>query len=301
MTPGYTISNENSSVIRSPVRIANLDGRAVIVRDDGFVDIATASQGRFSPSTLAVIAQLDDVRAWFELEAPGVTTVITSDELECSSQLGPVVAAPSQIFAVGLNYRTHAAEMGLTPPAQPMIFAKFASSLAGPNAAFPIVSPRTDWEAELVLVIGRGGRDIALDDALGAIAGYCVGQDVSDRDLQMAGSPAQFSLGKSHRNFAPVGPWITTRDEVSDPNRLRIECQVNGVTFQDSTTQDMVFTVPEIVSYVSMVCELRPGDLIFTGSPHGVGQGQKPPVFLRSGDHVVTTIAGLGTIRNDAE
>ncbi len=283
------------------MRIANVDGRAVIVLKEGFVDIAAVSNGQFASSTREVLAQLADLQSWFSLESPAVTEVIAVDELERSGRLGPVVDAPSQIFAVGLNYRTHAAEMGLTPPSQPMIFAKFASCLAGANATFPIVSPRTDWEAELVLVVGRGGRDIAVGDALDSLAGYCVGQDVSDRDLQMSGSPAQFSLGKSHRNFAPVGPWITTRDEVLDPNDLEIECRVNGVTFQDSTTQDMVFHVPEIVSYVSTVCELRPGDLIFTGSPHGVGQGQKPPVFLRSGDDVVTTIAGLGTLHNHAE
>ncbi len=283
------------------MRIANVDGRAVIVLDEGFVDIAAVSNGRFAASTREVLGQLEDLQSWFALESPTVTEAIAADQLERSGRLGPVVDTPSQIFAVGLNYRTHAAEMGLTPPSQPMIFAKFASCLAGANATFPIVSPRTDWEAELVLVVGRGGRDIAVGDALGSLAGYCVGQDVSDRDLQMSGSPAQFSLGKSHRNFAPVGPWITTRDEVPDPNDLEIECRVNGVTFQDSTTHDMVFHVPEIVSYVSTVCELRPGDLIFTGSPHGVGQGQKPPVFLRSGDDVVTTIAGLGTLRNHAE
>ena len=283
------------------MRIANVDGRAVIVLDEGFVDIAAVSNGRFAASTREVLGQLEDLQSWFALESPTVTEAIAADQLERSGRLGPVVDTPSQIFAVGLNYRTHAAEMGLTPPSQPMIFAKFASCLAGANATFPIVSPRTDWEAELVLVVGRGGRDIAVGDALGSLAGYCVGQDVSDRDLQMSGSPAQFSLGKSHRNFAPVGPWITTRDEVPDPNDLEIECRVNGVTFQDSTTHDMVFHVPEIVSYVSTVCELRPGDLIFTGSPHGVGQGQKPPVFLRSGDNVVTTIVGLGTLRNHAE
>ncbi len=283
------------------MRIANVDGRAVIVLDEGFVDVAAASNGRFGSSTRELLAQLDEVRSWFADAKPGASETILRDDLESSSRLGPVVAEPSQIFAVGLNYRTHAAEMGLTPPPQPMIFAKFASSLAGANVTFPIVSPRTDWEAELVLVVGRGGRDIEVGDALGALAGYCVGQDISDRDLQLAGSPAQFSLGKSHRNFAPVGPWITTSDEVPDPNDLEIECRVNGVTFQDSTTHDMVFSVPEIVSYVSSVCELRPGDLIFTGSPHGVGQGQKPPVFLRSGDDVVTTIAGLGTLHNHAE
>ena len=283
------------------MRIANVDGRAVIVLDEGFVDVAAASNGRFGSSTRALLGQLDELRTWLAEGSPALSETIHRNDLEASGRLGPVVAEPSQIFAVGLNYRTHAAEMGLTPPPQPMIFAKFASSLAGANVTFPIVSPHTDWEAELVLVVGSGGRDIAIADALGALAGYCVGQDISDRDLQLAGSPAQFSLGKSHRNFAPVGPWITTSDEVTNPNDLEIECRVNGVTFQDSNTHDMVFSVPEIVSYLSTVCELRPGDLIFTGSPHGVGQGQKPPVFLRSGDRVVTTIAGLGSLHNHAE
>jgi len=150
----------------------------------------------------------------------------------------------------------------------------------------------------MVAVVGRGGRDIAIEDALDAVAGYCVGQDVSDRELQMAGAQPQFSLGKSWSNFAPVGPWITTSDEIGDPNELTIQCALNGVLMQDWSTNDMVFSIKEVVSYLSSVVELLPGDLIFTGSPHGVGQGQKPPRFLKAGDELVSTIQGLGSIVN---
>ncbi len=283
------------------MRVANVDGRAMIVLDEGLIDVHEASRGRFSSRPEALLDRLDEVRAWLVGDQPTVTTSVRMLDLATSASLGPVVDAPSQVFAVGLNYQTHAAEMGLAPPSQPMIFAKFASSLAGATATFGLPGTRVDWEAELVVVIGRGGRDLNPATAMAAVAGYCVGQDLSDRDLQMAGITPQFSLGKSYRNFAPVGPWITTTDEVADPQDLRIQCSVNGRTYQDSTTRDMVFSVNDIVTYISRVCELRPGDLIFTGSPHGVGQGQRPPVFLRSGDEVVTTITGLGTLRNRAQ
>ena len=139
-----------------------------------------------------------------------------------------------------------------------------------------------------------------VDEALSIVAGYCVGQDYSERTLQLKGTPAQFSIGKSFKNFAPVGPWLTTSDEIAHPHELRISSRVNDTTYQDSNTSDMVFNVAELISYLSSVCELRPGDLMFTGSPHGVGQGQSPPVFLCPGDSIVTTIEGLGRIRNVA-
>ena len=283
------------------MRIANVAGRAVIVLDHGLIDVHESSKGRFPSQSAPLLARLAELHDWLERDQPATTSSLGPHEVAQLTELDPVVDAPSQVFAVGLNYRTHAAEMGLTPPSQPMIFAKFASSLAGARATFALPSAHVDWEAELVVVIGRGGRNIAPADALDAVAGYCVGQDLSDRDLQMVGSPPQFSLGKSHRNFAPVGPWITTVDEVGDPQDLRIQCTVNGTMYQDSSTQDMVFSVREIIAYLSRVCELRPGDLIFTGTPNGVGQGLHPPVFLHSGDEVVTTIGGLGTLRNRAE
>jgi 2,4-didehydro-3-deoxy-L-rhamnonate hydrolase len=282
------------------MRIANLAGRATIVTDEGILDVATGSNGAFSSSLDKTIAQLDTLKAWFDAAQPEPSEHIKPNDFARDSRLGSVVTSPQQIFAIGLNYRHHANEMKLTLPSEPMVFTKFASSLCGPNDELPVRGATTDFEAELVVVMGTRSRDLRVDAALDAVAGYCVGQDFSERSLQMRGAQAQFSLGKSHRNFTPVGPWLTTADEIANPNNLAISCSVNDVEYQNSNTSDMVFTVAEIVSYLSTVVELRPGDLIFTGSPHGVGQGQTPPVFLRPGDHIVTAIEGLGRLENAA-
>jgi 2,4-diketo-3-deoxy-L-fuconate hydrolase len=282
------------------MRIANLAGRATIVTDEGILDVATGSNGAFSASVDKCVAQLDTLKTWFDSAQPDVSEHVKPGDFCKDPRLGPVVANPQQIFAVGLNYRHHANEMNLALPSEPMVFAKFVSSLCGPNDKLPVRGATTDFEAELVVVIGKRSRNITADVALGVVGGYCVGQDYSERSLQMRGAQAQFSLGKSHQNFAPVGPWLTTADEIDDPNALGITCQVNDVQYQNSSTNDMVFTVAEIVSYLSTIVELRPGDLIFTGSPHGVGQGQIPSVFLKPGDHIVTEIERLGRIENVA-
>jgi 2-keto-4-pentenoate hydratase/2-oxohepta-3-ene-1,7-dioic acid hydratase in catechol pathway len=282
------------------MRLANLRGRATVVRDEGIIDVATASRERFSSSPDILVAHLDELAQWLASDEPHVTEQTTPEAVMRDPGLGPVIAQPGQVFAIGLNYRTHAHEMGLTLPTKPMVFTKFPSSMAGANATFPIVSPRTDWESELVVVFAKRGRNIPVSQALGYVAGYCVGQDLSDRELQLLGSPAQFSLGKSYENFSPIGPWLTTADEVTNPNALAIACEVNGVRQQDSNTSDMVFSVPELISYLSSVVEIRPGDIMFTGSPHGVGQGQDPPLFLKEGDVLETSIEGLGELRNVA-
>ena len=282
------------------MRIASVAGRAVVVRDDGFVDVALASEGTLPSETLALVAQIDRLTSWYSPEV-ALTEEIAAADLALDSRIGPVVTSPSQVFAIGLNYRTHALEMGLVTPPKPMVFTKFPSCLTSATSTFSLFSDEVDWEAELVVVIGSGGRDLTVEEAPGAIAGYCVGQDISNRALQLLGSPAQFSLGKSHRNYGPVGPWITTADEIPDPNDLAISCSVNDILYQDASTSDMIFSVFQIVAYLSTVCELHPGALIFTGSPAGVGQGHRPPIFLRSGDVVATTIERLGSLRNVAE
>ncbi|HWD96626.1 MAG TPA: fumarylacetoacetate hydrolase family protein [Acidimicrobiales bacterium] len=282
------------------MRIANLAGRATIVTDSGLIDIATASNGAFSASVDKCVAQLETLQTWYRSAQPAVTSETTASELYGDPRLGPVVVNPQQIFAVGLNYRHHANEMNMTIPSEPMVFTKFLSSLCGPNDELPVRGETTDFEAELVIVLGTRARDLTEDQALGAVAGYCVGQDFSERTLQRRGATPQYSLAKSFRNFTPVGPWLTTADEVPDPNDLNIACRVNDVQYQNSTTGDMIFRVSEIVSYLSTIVELRPGDLVFTGSPHGVGQGQTPPLFLKPGDQIVTTIERLGQIENIA-
>ena len=282
------------------MRIANLAGRATIVTDQGLIDVATQSNGAFSTSVDKCIRHLDNLLTWFHAADLDVTDPTTPSELYGDARLGPIVVNPQQIFAVALNYRHHAEEMKLALPKQPTIFTKWASSLCGPNDELPVPSDTTDFEAELVVVMGATARGLSVENALTAVAGYCVGQDFSDRTLQMQGAPAQYSLGKSYRNFSPTGPWLTTADEIPNPNDLSIQCSVSGVEYQNSMTSDMVFTVAEIVSYLSNVVELRPGDLIFTGSPHGSGHGQTPPRFLKPGDRIVTEIGRLGRIESEA-
>jgi 2-keto-4-pentenoate hydratase/2-oxohepta-3-ene-1,7-dioic acid hydratase in catechol pathway len=281
------------------MRLANLNGRATIVADDGIVDVADASNGAFSASIEKCLGQLDKLDAWYRSAQPTLTQKIALDTLAQDTRLGPVVR-PQQVFAIGLNYRQHAAESGLEVPKEPMVFTKFASSICGPNEQLPIPGPSTDYEAELVVIIGATLRNVGVDEVLAGVAGYCVGQDYSEREWQFRGSPPQFSLAKSFKNFAPIGPWLTTADEIHDPNDLSISTRLNGETMQDSNTSDMVFSVAELIAYLSSVCELRRGDVIFTGTPEGVGQARRPPVFLKPGDEIVTNIERLGTIHNVA-
>jgi 2-keto-4-pentenoate hydratase/2-oxohepta-3-ene-1,7-dioic acid hydratase in catechol pathway len=282
------------------MRLANLNGRATVVTTSGLFDLATSSNGAFSSSIDKCLPQLEKIRQWFDNANVEPTEATTDEGLIGDPRLGSVVEHPQQIFCVGLNYKEHAKEMDLAIQPAPMIFTKFVSALAGPNADVPIPAPTTDFEAELVVVFGKTGRNIAQEDALSYVAGYCVGQDYSERTTQTAGSPAQFSLGKSFRNFAPIGPWLTTADEIPNPNDLGIRCTVNGTRFQDSNTDDMIFSIPELISYISSVVEIRCGDIMFTGSPHGVGQGQNPKFFLEPGFLIETSIEYLGTIVNKA-
>jgi 2-keto-4-pentenoate hydratase/2-oxohepta-3-ene-1,7-dioic acid hydratase in catechol pathway len=202
------------------------------------------------------------------------------------------------VFGIGLNYRSHAEESGMPIPTQPLTFTKFSSSIAGPNADIPIPSPTVDWEAELVVVIADGGRDIPREKAWDAIAGIAVGQDISDRALQMATQPPQFNLGKSRRNFSPFGPWLVDARDVPNRDAMHMRCTLNGEEVQETVTDDLIFSVPDIVAYLSSIVQLLPGDVIFTGTPAGVGGSRKPPVFLKPGDVLETTIDGIGTTTN---
>lgn len=225
-------------------------------------------------------------------------SISKGDEVKLMHPLQAPFPNPSQIFAVGLNYKNHAHEMNLPIPIRPMVFTKFPSCVGDPNTDVNIPGETTDWEAELVIVVGKRGRNVSATDAFSYIAGYMVGQDISERTVQMASAPAQFSMGKSFENFAPMGPWFTSADEISDPNKLQITCRLNGEVMQDESTEDMAFYVPEIIEFITSICEVRPGDLIFTGSPAGVGQGQDPKRFLVHGDVLSTSISGLGEIEN---
>jgi len=217
-----------------------------------------------------------------------------------SAKLLAPVLDPDKIICIGLNYRDHAIESGMAIPKEPIVFSKFNTALVGPEAEIrlPAVSQSVDYEAELVAVIGREGRDIALAEAMQYVAGYTVGHDVSARDWQLQKEGKQWLLGKTFDTFAPIGPALVTADEVHDVHRLGIRLRLNGRTMQESTTEQLIFRIDQIVAYLSQVMTLRPGDLIFTGTPPGVGFARKPPVFLKPGDVCEVEIDGLGCLRN---
>jgi 2-keto-4-pentenoate hydratase/2-oxohepta-3-ene-1,7-dioic acid hydratase in catechol pathway len=212
----------------------------------------------------------------------------------------PPVPDPPKIVCIGLNYRDHAAESGVSVPKEPVVFSKFATALIGPEApiVLPPVSREVDYEAELVIVVGKRGRPRTAEEALGYVAGYTIGHDVSARDWQLKKEGKQWLCGKSFDTFAPTGPVLVTPDEVPDPHNLAIRLRRNGQTMQDSNTRELVFGVGPLLAYLAQVFTLEPGDLIFTGTPPGVGFARKPPVFLQPGDVVEVEIDGLGILRN---
>lgn len=214
------------------------------------------------------------------------------------ARLGPCVGGIGNVVAIGLNYADHAAEAGLEVPAEPIVFNKHSGSVSGPNddVWLPPGSVKLDWEVELGVVIGKRAKYVEEADALDYVAGYCVVNDVSEREFQLE-RQGQWDKGKAHDTFAPVGPWLVTRDEVPDPQALSMFLEVNGHRYQDGSTKTMVFGVRELVAYASRFMTLEPGDVISTGTPPGVGMGQKPQVFLKAGDVMRLGIEGLGEQR----
>ena len=207
---------------------------------------------------------------------------------------------PEKIICIGLNYADHAAESSMPIPDEPIVFSKYASSIIGPdeNIVAPSASSQVDYEVELVVVIGKRGRNISEEDALNHVAGYMVGHDVSARDYQLEKPGAQWMMGKTFDTFAPIGPDLVTTEDVPDPHNLGIRCILNGETVQDSNTSQLIFDVPKLIAYLTHVFTLAPGDLIFTGTPHGVGMGREPQLWLKHGDRVICEIDGLGRLEN---
>lgn len=280
------------------MRISNLAGRLVLIAGDRALDVERASSGTFTSDPQSVFARWEEFTVWAKnQEAFAGETFVAAD-------LGPAVPRPPQVFAIGLNYANHAGESGFDVPNDPVVFTKFVSSLTGPDAEVELPGTTSDWEAELVVVIGEGGRDIAEEDAWNHVAGLTVGQDLSDRTVQFWGHPPQFSLGKSRKGFAPLGPSIVTLDEVdaaADRGDLLVTCTVihadgSTETLQKGRSSDMIFTIPVLISRLSSVVELLPGDLIFTGTPEGVGHGRDPKSYLLPGDTLTTEIEAVGTI-----
>jgi 2-keto-4-pentenoate hydratase/2-oxohepta-3-ene-1,7-dioic acid hydratase in catechol pathway len=260
-------------------------GRQVVdVSDAGFHDL------------IAVLAGGAEAKAKIEnwlYHLPAKATFA----LDSVRLLAPI-PRPPKLICVGLNYRDHAAETKMEIPKIPTIFSKFSNTVIGPGE--PIILPknssRPDYEAEFAFVIGKGGRHISRDDWAGHVFGYTIVNDVSARDFQMATS--QWLIGKTFDTFAPVGPWIVSADEIADPHVLDISLSIDGETLQSSNTRELIFKIPELVEFISSVVTLEPGDIVSTGTPAGVGFARKPPRYLRSGDDVVISIAGIGELRN---
>lgn len=273
------------------MRFGTLSGRLVLVREEAALDVSEASSGRFPPDVTRALEHWDRLRAW--ADHADWTAARPLDE----ARLGPPVPAPRQVFAVALNYRPHAAEAGFTPPPEPLIFTKFPSCIAGPYDTVILPDGMVDWEVELVAIIGGGGRDIPREAAWDAVAAVTIGQDLSERRRQMTGTPPQFSLAKSFAGFGPTGPVAVTPDELADRDDIGFECLLNGEQVQHGRSSEMIFPVDDLVARLSRVCALLPGDLIFTGTPAGVGNRRVPPRYLTPGDALVSRFDGIGEIR----
>jgi 2,4-didehydro-3-deoxy-L-rhamnonate hydrolase len=247
--------------------------------------VADIAGQALQPGTLAKLAALDTETLPLVPGAP-----------QQDLRLGPCVGGVGKFICIGLNYADHAAESNLPVPPEPVIFNKWTSAIVGPDddVEIPRGSEKTDWEVELAVVIGRGGRYIEERDALSHVAGYCIANDVSERDYQM-NRAGTWDKGKGCDTFGPLGPWLVTPDEAGDIDALKMWLEVDGRRFQNGTTATMVYKVPFLIHYVSQFMSLQPGDVISTGTPPGVGMGQKPPVYLKGGEVMRLGIEELGT------
>jgi 2-keto-4-pentenoate hydratase/2-oxohepta-3-ene-1,7-dioic acid hydratase in catechol pathway len=272
------------------MRIANSGGRAVLVIGDEIADVEEASNGAFGPDPRDLYADWPAFADFARTCTAGTAPLIEAD-------LRNPVPCPRQVFAIGLNYASHAAESGMTVPSVPATFTKFQASLSGPFDDIEIVGDAVDWEVELVVVIGVGADRVSESDGWSHVAGLTIGQDISDRTMQFAAGN-QFSLGKSRRGYGPMGPWVVSTDEFANPDDLGLGCSLDGETVQDARTSDLIFNVPQLIAELSAVLPLLPGDIIFTGTPAGVGFTRKPPRALAAGQLLETWIEGIGTIRN---
>ncbi len=275
-------------------RLASIGGRAALVLGDHHFDLEACSGGELGPDPMAAVAAH---RRLHEI-ATGLPDGEPSGAL-ADAVLDAPVPRPVNVFGIGLNYRSHVAESGLgggDDPVAPVVFTKFPSCICAPGSDVALEGDSVDYEAELVVVIGTGGKDIAAADAWDHVAGVTGGQDISDRALQFAARPPHFDLGKSRDTYGPIGPVLVSPDAFDDPDDIALTCEVNGERRQRGSTADMIFSVPALVAYLSSILTLRPGDLVFTGTPDGVGMATGN--LLVPGDVITTTIEGVGTFTN---
>jgi 2-keto-4-pentenoate hydratase/2-oxohepta-3-ene-1,7-dioic acid hydratase in catechol pathway len=270
---------------------ANHAGRAVLVDGDNYHDLEALSGGAVPSDPAAAIAKHDllhDLQKKTAGRAP--------EGKVDPAKLGAPSPSPEKVFGIGLNYRTHAAESGMEVPDNPVVFAKFSSCITAPNATIELRSEIVDYEAEIVVIIGKSGKDIAKADAWNHVFAVTAGQDVSDRAVQMASKPPHFDLGKSFDTFGPIGPVAVSPDSFANRDAIGVKCLVNGEERQNDTSANLIFDIPFLIEYLSHITTLKTGDVIFTGTPAGVGMMQKK--LLHDGDTVTTIVEGVGTMVN---
>jgi 2-keto-4-pentenoate hydratase/2-oxohepta-3-ene-1,7-dioic acid hydratase in catechol pathway len=272
-------------------RLLNVGGRAALQTDDRWHDLATLSGDDTLASPMHAVARFSELHRW-----QAAAAARPADGAIDAADLRPCVPRPSKVFGIGLNYRAHAAETNAELPPAPLTFTKFPSCLAGPHDDIVLSGTTVDWEVELVVAIGAGGRHIARDQAWAHVAGLTLGQDISDRRVQRLGTPPQFSLGKSFDGYGPIGPALVSLDSFPDPDDIELWCDVAGERMQQSSTADLIFGVPELIAYLSGICTLEPGDLIFTGTPSGVGVARGR--FLAPGELIESGAAVIGRLAN---
>ena len=272
-------------------KLGTVGGKAVLIKDDHYFDVASFSNGAISSDSVEALKFQNELSELYAtLSGENATGNLSEIELG-----NPVPKSPN-CYAVGLNYRKHAEESGMDIPEVPMIFTKHTSCFVGPKANVEMRSDYVDWEVELVVVIGKEGKNISKENALEHVAGLCVGQDISDRPTQFATTPAMFNLGKSFDTYGPMGPALVSLDLLENCENLDIECKLNGETVQKSNTSDLIFNVSSIISYLSEIVSLNIGDTIWTGTPSGVGIASGK--FLKDGDVLTSSIEGLGSMEN---
>ncbi len=271
-------------------KLGSNSGRAIFIKDDKYYDVNTISNGDIASNSLKALSDTEKLSKLYinlnDYEPSGNLSDINLDP--------PII--PTNVFAVGLNYKKHAEESNLEIPPFPMIFTKHSTCISGPKSDICMKSDMVDYEAELVFVIGKGGKDISKEDAWQHVAGLCVGQDISDRPVQFHATPPQFNLGKSFDTFGPIGPYLVSTDLFDNKESLKLQCWVNDELRQETLTNDLIFDIPYLISYISEFITLNTGDVIFTGTPEGVGATQGK--FLKDGDILKTTIEGIGTLEN---
>jgi 2-keto-4-pentenoate hydratase/2-oxohepta-3-ene-1,7-dioic acid hydratase in catechol pathway len=274
------------------MRIANVDDRAVVlIGDDRGVDVEAASRGQFGPDLAGVYERWEEFTEW-----ASTLTDVEADVVADRAFLGSPSPTPRQVFAIGLNYSDHAKESGFAQPENlPPVFTKFQTCITGPDTI--VVIPEggnVDWEVELVAVIGKEAKNVSAAEAWDYVAGLTIGQDISERVSQLRGPAPQFGLGKSFPGFGPVGPWLVTVDEFANPDDLELGCSLDGEEVQKGRTSELIFSVPALIQGLSATATLLPGDIIFTGTPAGVGLGRSPQRFIQPGETLVSRVEGIG-------